>query len=96
MRMVKTFVILALGAGMFAAPAIAGDNTASKTAVAAGATADPMDQVVCKSSLETGSLVRQTKRCYTRRQWNKLGESARRGGRNLQENGTGRPADVGD
>lgn len=32
-------------------------------------TRDPRDELVCKRSVETGSLVRSTKICKTRRQW---------------------------
>ncbi len=35
------------------------------------------DKVVCKKSVDTGSLIRGKKRCMTRKQWNDLAEATR-------------------
>ncbi len=35
------------------------------------------DKVVCKKSVDTGSLIRGKKRCMTRKQWNELAEATR-------------------
>ena len=88
MRNAEKFITLALGTLLIASPAMAGEKA---VAGAAQESTDPMEKIVCKSSLETGSLVRRTKRCFTRREWNRIADAARTGGQALQENGTGRP-----
>ena len=35
------------------------------------------EKIVCKRDMDTGSLVRATKRCYTRGQWDRIAEGAR-------------------
>ncbi len=35
------------------------------------------DKVICKKSVDTGSLIRGKKRCMTRKQWNQLAEATR-------------------
>ena len=42
------------------------------------------DPIVCKTSQDTGSLVRKTKRCYTRAQWERIADAARGNGQRLQ------------
>ncbi len=36
------------------------------------------DKVICKKSVDTGSLIRGKKRCMTRKQWNESAEAMRR------------------
>lgn len=35
------------------------------------------EKIICKRTEETGSLVKATKRCYTRMQWDRIAEAAR-------------------
>lgn len=37
------------------------------------------DRIICKKSLETGSLVKKTKKCFTKRQWDRLAEMELKG-----------------
>lgn len=60
----------AVTGAMFAAPAIA-------TEIANPASDD--DKIICKKSLETGSLVKKTKKCFTKREWDRLAEMELKG-----------------
>ena len=51
-------------------------------AAAKEATADDR-KIICKKNLETGSLVRQNKQCFTKAEWDRISESQRRGAANL-------------
>jgi hypothetical protein len=44
---------------------------------------DPMEKVVCRRELETGSLVKARKDCRTRREWNRRSEAAQAEGQRL-------------
>lgn len=48
-------------------------------------------KVICKKVAETGSLVKRTKVCLTRDQWNRSAENHRRYGEQLQDELRGRP-----
>jgi hypothetical protein len=37
------------------------------------------EKLVCKSQTETGSLARRKKECFTKEEWDKIGEAHRRG-----------------
>jgi hypothetical protein len=50
--------------------------------------------VVCRSDIETGSLVKRHKACLTRKQWQYVNDEHEREARKVVEGGTGRP--VGD
>lgn len=67
-----TCLSLACAAGAGAQEAA---SPATSPAVATpAAAADAMDQMVCRKSKETGSLVKAHKQCHTRRQWAYLDE----------------------
>ena len=42
------------------------------------------DAIICKKTVETGSMMRSTKRCYTRAQWNLIADAARANGQRMQ------------
>lgn len=70
-----SFRLLALG--LLVAPAVC---VAQQTQVATNApekAADPLDRVVCKKFLETGSLVKGTRVCKTKREWERERENLR-------------------
>ena len=46
----------------------------------------PNDKVICKRTEETGSLVKATKRCYTRAQWDRIAEAARGNAQRIVDN----------
>lgn len=37
------------------------------------------EKLICKSQVETGSLARRKKECFTKAEWDKIGEAHRRG-----------------
>ena len=48
-------------------------------------------QIVCKSEVETGSLVKRRKNCLTRKQWAYVGEQHELQARKMVEDNMGRP-----
>ncbi len=46
---------------------------------------DPLDKVVCRREMETGSLTRVRKECRTRREWGRLADANRRDVQTMQE-----------
>ncbi len=52
---------------------------------------DKPEKMICRSTLETGSLVRKTKVCLTRKQWQESAERNQDYGRDLQETLRTRP-----
>ena len=39
----------------------------------------PAEKLICKSQTETGSIARRKKECFTKAEWEKIGEAHRRG-----------------
>lgn len=52
---------------------------------------DP-EKKICRKTLETGSLVKKTRQCFTRAEWARIAEAARTGAQYIVDNGMGRPA----
>ena len=77
------FCSLVLGAALIAAPAQASGGTSEASA--------DQEELVCKKVLETGSLVRKTKVCLTRAQWEKQARGHSQYGRDLQDALSTRP-----
>jgi hypothetical protein len=50
------------------------------------------DRIICKRVLETGSLVRKTKQCFTSREWARIAASQEAGARKLVDDLRERPA----
>lgn len=69
-RPTRLLLVLALAVGA-GAPALA------QTATSASAN-DP-NRLICRRIQETGSLVRTTRQCFTRAEWDRIAETARRG-----------------
>ncbi len=68
MRMIPAMLATAMLA--LATAAVAAEPTpAAPAPPAAAAAADPMQQMVCRRDVETGSLVKAKKTCHTRAQW---------------------------
>lgn len=67
-----------------AAPAGAAPATAPPTIKTAEAAADDRaNEMICRKTLETGSLVKQRKICHTRSQWAYIEQESRRLGQQL-------------
>lgn len=75
----RAVIALAL---MFAASPVS--VTASAETVARTAT-DALDdtKLVCRKTLETGSMVRRKKQCFTLREWDQIAEVQRRGNQKM-------------
>lgn len=50
------------------------------------------DRLICKKFLETGSLVKKRKQCFTQEQWDKIAASQRDGATRLVDELRGRPS----
>lgn len=61
---------------VFVMAAVAAQGAAAKPDGAEKA-ADPMDKVICKRFLETGSLVKGYRTCKTKREWEQDRDAAR-------------------
>ncbi len=90
MRSDLTLIGLA-AATMLATIAGAAETPATPTATVT-ATPDPMQQMVCRKDLETGSLVRTKKTCHTRAQWAYIDDINQNDSRKLVEDNMTRPA----
>ncbi len=71
-------------------PAPAGDMPASRTP-AEVAKIQYQSQVVCKTNVETGSLIARHKTCLTRKQWQYVNDENERAARKVVEDNMGRP-----
>lgn len=49
-------------------------------------------EIVCKTSVETGSLIARRKTCLTRKQWQYVNDQNERDARRLVEDNSGRPS----
>ncbi len=52
---------------------------------------DP-EKKICRKTLETGSLVKKKRQCFTRTEWARIAEAARTNLQYIQDNQMGRPA----
>jgi hypothetical protein len=48
-------------------------------------------RIICKKHVETGSLVRKVKRCFTKDEWDQVSEAEQRGVKRMIEELTSRP-----
>ena len=78
--------ILMLAVADPAAPPAAGVPQTDQVA----APADPMDKMVCRRQVETGSLVRAKRQCHTRRQWAYIDQQGQAVAGSLVDDGRGR------
>lgn len=75
---------LALGSLLAAGPGLAAEPAPAKRP------ADP-DRLICKRSVETGSLVARVKACHTRKDWDRIADSQQSGARKVVEGLMTRP-----
>lgn len=75
MRALQLSLMAAVAAVSLAGPALAADTAGA--AQASNAVDD--NRVICKKTLETGSLVRKNKQCFTKAEWDRIAEVQRRG-----------------
>lgn len=86
MHSMKFLVAFAIGGASLAGPAVA-----DPVPPAASAASDA-DKVICKKTLETGSLVRKTKQCFTKAEWDMIAEVQRRGNEKMVDGLSTRPS----
>ncbi|MFC3711306.1 hypothetical protein ACFOMD_01910 [Sphingoaurantiacus capsulatus] len=70
-------------------------NSAAPAARVTTVSSGDDQQIICKKHLETGSLVRKAKRCFTKGEWERIAESEVRGTRRMVEELRTRPSGVG-
>ena len=83
MRVIRDLVAVGLAFVSLEGVAVAETTTNSQSAGR-----DP-DQVICRATADTGSLVRRNRQCHTRQQWDQMAREGREQARNLQTLGTG-------
>lgn len=73
----NSLMLAGVAVGLLATP-VAAQTPAPAAPHTATAAADPLDEVICKRTEETGSLVKKKKKtCATRRQWDALANKSR-------------------
>lgn len=89
---VRVLAVLLVGLATAAtAQTAAPPPAATPPAPPAAATPDPMDKMVCRRIVETGSLVRAQRKCHTKRQWAYLDEQNQTSARTLVDDTRTRP-----
>lgn len=71
------FMRLSIGLMWIAASLTASTATAQSTARASASNGS--QRLICRRMQETGSLVRTLRQCFTRAEWDRIAETARRG-----------------
>lgn len=80
MRMIRTMLLGALSCVLLnGAAAAAGSDAATTTP---SASADDQ-RIICRKTLETGSLVKKNKQCFTKAEWDKIYAAQREGNQKL-------------
>ena len=76
-RPMRRHILLLPFAAACALPAVAA--TAQEPAGQAVASRDNDQRLICRRMPDTGSLVRTRRQCFTRAEWDRIAETARRG-----------------
>lgn len=84
--MLRAFSIC--GLLLLSAPAFAETTTAAAPAQTSEA---KKEKLICRREVETGSLVKAKKTCFTKSEWDKIGDAARRNATQMQDDNAGRP-----
>lgn len=82
-------VVLAASLAMLGTAGRATTNVGGAATSDDGSVGD--QRIVCKKHVETGSLVRKVKRCFTKAEWDQISEAEQRGVKRLVEELTSRP-----
>lgn len=78
--------LLLIGAVAGALPVAEFAASAQTTASGTTVVADPdANKIICRKRAEVGSLVRKTKECFTKAEWEKITESQVRGTRRMHQ-----------
>lgn len=76
-QIVKSFWTAALCAVMISSGAAAPSYAKANEPDLEGKIMPDGEKILCRRVLETGSLVRKAKKCYTRAQWDRIAEAAK-------------------
>jgi hypothetical protein len=74
-------LIVAAAFGAAPLPALAAAGTTPGAAQAANAVDD--NRIICRRIQETGSLVKRTKQCFTKAEWDRIAAAAYEGNRKM-------------
>lgn len=90
------FIKTALGAALFLIPAASTIAQVKPAEPAAAVTASPAaapvpEKLICRSTIETGSLVKKRRSCLTRKQWSYVDDAQRDEARHMVQDNTSRP-----
>ena len=85
MRSMKLLLAFAIAGASLAGPAAADPAPTAPVA-------NDDNKVICKKTLETGSLVRKTKQCFTKAEWDMIAEVQRRGNEKMVDGLSTRPS----
>ena len=91
MRIQARYIVLTL-ASLALIPTAQGFAQSSARQVSNDEGGDDPARVICRRSVDTGSLVKGRRQCFTRAQWDRIAEAAQKNATQLQENNRGRPS----
>lgn len=77
MKIVKSFWVASLCVAIATGGAMAPAHAQTKNVDLEGKVMPDGEKILCRRVLETGSLVRKSKKCYTRAQWDRIAEAAK-------------------
>ena len=83
-KLVKSFWAASLFAVLATGGAIAPTAAVAKEADLEGKVMPDGEKILCRRVAETGSLVRKSKKCYTRAQWDRIAEAAKTNATKMQ------------
>ncbi len=76
-KIVKSFWAACLSAAIVTGGVMAPAHAQTKNVDLEGKVMPDGEKILCRRVLETGSLVRKSKKCYTRAQWDRIAEAAK-------------------
>lgn len=88
MRTIRTLLLGAATAVMMNGAAIAAGANAAATTTPSASADD--QRIICRKTLETGSLVKKNKQCFTKAEWDKVYAAHREGNQKLFDGLSGR------
>lgn len=77
-------LMLFAGAGLLLGGAVLAEGTAKVVGTAADSGVGDQ-RIICKKHLETGSLVRRIKKCFTKAEWDRIAEAEQIGVKKTQD-----------
>jgi hypothetical protein len=88
MRIIRTLLLSAGTAVMMNGAAMAAGTNAAAPATPSASADD--QRIICRKTLETGSLVKKNKQCFTKAEWDKVYAAHRDGNQKLFDGLSGR------